>query len=112
MLENLRDELRKLSGLKFLQKYRSVTFITKKIPWGFGYPNFHDSLFSYPDLVFHNKWYFSELADNRIRVSSFDDQGKYRQKKQVLQLRALGIDQFLLEVCYQVKLQYIKHLKR
>ena len=84
VLENLRDQLRKLSGLKILQQYRSVTFITKEIPWGFGYPELPTThLFSYPDLgISVINGIFSELAGSPgIRVAVLIDPGKVKAKE-------------------------------
>ena len=76
ILENLRDDLKKLSGLKNIQNYRSITFITKEIPWGFGYPELPSThLFSYPDLgISVINGILSEQADSSgIRVAVLID---------------------------------------
>ena len=79
VLENLRDDIKKLSGLENLQNYRSITFITKEIPWGFGHPELPSThLFSYPDLgISIINGILSERADSSgIRVAVLIDPGK------------------------------------
>ena len=93
VLDSLRDELRKLSGLKILQKYRSVTFITKKIPWGFGYPELPTThLFSYPDLgISVINGILSELAGSPgIRVAVLIDPGKVKAEETSIAINSLG----------------------
>lgn len=92
VLENFRDELRKLSGLKILQKYRSVTFITRKIPWGFGYPELPTThLFSYPDLgISVINGILSELAGSPgIRVAVLIDPEKVKAKETSTAIKSL-----------------------
>ena len=84
VLENLRDDLKKLSGLEILQNYRSITFITKEIPWGFGYPELPSThLFSYPDLgISIINGILSEQADSSgIRVAILIDPGEVEAKE-------------------------------
>ena len=84
ILENLRDGLKKLSGLKNIQGYRSITFITKEIPWGFGHPELPSThLFSYPDLgISIINGILSEQADSSgIRVAVLIDPGVVEAKE-------------------------------
>ena len=51
LLESLRAELRQLAGHLPLPRPGAVTFISRRIPWGFAFPEIPSThLFSYPDL--------------------------------------------------------------
>ena len=92
VLENLRDQLRELSELKILQQHRSVTFITKEIPWGFGYPERPTThLFSCPDLgISVINGILSELAGSPgIRVAVLIDPGKVKAKETSIVIKSL-----------------------
>lgn len=51
ILEQLRDELRIRANVVCKRRYRSLTFISKELPWGFAFPNVPSThIFIYPDL--------------------------------------------------------------
>jgi hypothetical protein len=51
LLEGVRAELRQLAGHLPLPRPGAVTFISRRVPWGFAFPEIPSThLFSYPDL--------------------------------------------------------------
>lgn len=92
-LEYLRDTLREHAGQIPVDRYRSVTFITGELRWGFAYPETPSThLFTYPDLGISvlNGVLAEQSGAPGIRVAALVDPGEVEAREVRAAIKSLA----------------------